>query len=92
MITDGMRYDSSNVIIDIGDDQGRCSEWTCTNEGLRQTGCTSCAEGTCLRCADKHIKYDGRCVECLTSEDCVFNNSLEAFKYSAPKKQGERTT
>ena len=79
MITDGMRYESEHVIIDIGENQGRCSEWTCTNEALRQTGCTSCVGGVCIRCADKHIRYDGRCVECLTIEDCVFNNSGEIY-------------
>ena len=68
--------------LDIGTNQNRCVDGTCTNETLRDSGCFICSnehggDERCVTCIEDHIVYDGTCVGCLSMEDCPFNNSHE---------------
>ena len=59
--------------------QSRCVDGTCTNEELRDSGCFICSNETgvdkCETCIEDHLLFYDKCVDCLTTEDCPFNNT-----------------
>jgi len=72
-------YNGPNVDIYMGDNQGRCSYGVCSKKEMRESGCFMCSNGgsggECMTCLENRIVFNGRCVECLASEKCPFNNS-----------------
>ena len=67
------------MIIEIGTKQNKCVNGTCTNKLLRDSGCFLCSNETgdekCLTCIDDHLLFYGKCVECVSTELCPFNNT-----------------
>jgi len=76
-------YKSPSVRIDFGSSQSACVSGTCSNEGLRNSGCFMCSEDgngdSCVSCLKGNVLYVGRCVECLSYETCPFNNNNEIY-------------
>jgi len=68
-------YQSTDVELKTGTNQGRCVDGTCTNQALRDSGCFLCSNEKCVTCIENYTVRDEKCVECSQSEVCPFNNS-----------------
>ena len=73
-------YQSPNVTIYNGTNQERCLNGTCVNKKLRESGCFLCSNTQhggeiCMTCIEDYLLFYGKCVKCLSTEVCPFNNT-----------------